>query len=154
MKKGFTLIELLAVVLMIGILTSIALPQYKRSVRRSEAMEAMINLRALFDSAKRTRAANSESPTALRQLDVDFFDADSRDSATFNAGNYTYTFASDGVSAAKNSGDANDTYTFKMYYKRGGQKDVMTVKCTASNIYICKSFGSDTPDSSGEYIIE
>ena len=51
-KSGFTLIELLAVVLIIAILTSIAVPQYRRSVQRAQAMEMMTNLRTLFDSAK------------------------------------------------------------------------------------------------------
>ena len=63
-RSGFTLIELLAVVLMIGILTSIALPQYRRSVQRAEAMEAMVNLRSLLDAARRYRAANDAAPTS------------------------------------------------------------------------------------------
>lgn len=53
MNKGFTLIELLVVVMIIGILSSIALPQYTTAVERSRAAEALTLLGAVSDAAQR-----------------------------------------------------------------------------------------------------
>ncbi len=151
-KFGFTLIELLAVVLIIGILTAIALPQYRKSTQRAEAMEALVNLKSIFESAKRYKSANSEAPTKLNGLDVSFYDADTENASTFNMGKFTYKFDGDYISACRN----NDACCFKMYYtypplgKFGKDlgKDVLTCIGTPDTKYgwICEAMGYDKLD--------
>jgi len=51
-KSGFTLIELLVVVLIIGILAAIAVPQYQRTVEKSRAAEAFINLKNIVQKVQ------------------------------------------------------------------------------------------------------
>jgi len=49
-KSGFTLVEVLIVVVIVAILSSIALPQYTRSVERARATEAMSMIKNLDDA--------------------------------------------------------------------------------------------------------
>ena len=69
-KQGFTLIEMLVVVLIIGILSAIALPQYEKSVARARAAEAMTTSKTILDAAVIYAAVHRTCPTQLTDLDI------------------------------------------------------------------------------------
>ena len=68
MKKGFTLIELLVVVLIIGILSAVALPQYTKSVEKARAAEAVSMMKSLSAGVEEYVLANGKSPNSFEEL--------------------------------------------------------------------------------------
>ena len=72
MKKGFTLIELLVVVLIIGILSSIALPQYTTAVQKARSSEAVQLMGSLRGAGERYYLQANQFPgTDLTVLDIE-----------------------------------------------------------------------------------
>ena len=50
MKKGFTLVELVIVIIIVGILSLIAVPIYRKYVERAQITEGKVLARAIFDA--------------------------------------------------------------------------------------------------------
>ncbi len=68
--KGFTLLEMLVVVLMIGILSAVALPQYQKSVEKARAAEAVLIGKALQDAMQRYKQEFPENPLPTNQSQI------------------------------------------------------------------------------------
>ncbi|MEK6563910.1 MAG: type IV pilin protein [Candidatus Omnitrophota bacterium] len=70
-RSGFTIVELVVVVVIIGILAALALPQYIKTVERARQSEAMANLAAIKGAQVRYYLENANYTTNFDNLDID-----------------------------------------------------------------------------------
>ena len=71
MKKGFTLIELLVVVLIIGILSAIALPQYQKAILKARFVNAKVLATSLAQAQRAYFLENDAYATKLGTLTIE-----------------------------------------------------------------------------------
>ena len=74
MCKGFTLLEMLVVVLIIGILAAIAIPQYQMSVGRTKFTTLKSFTKTIVESLQRYYMVNNAYPSGYAELDITFDD--------------------------------------------------------------------------------
>ncbi len=93
-KKAFTLIELLVVVLIIGVLSAIALPQYEKAVTKTRIMTGMAIGRGLMTALDEYYLANSGFTAVYDNLVLNvppnYTDANGTPYNTVNAGSALY----------------------------------------------------------------
>ncbi len=91
--KGFTLIELLVVVLIIGILSAIAVPQYQKAVLKSRFSSLMPTTQAIRDGNEMYYMTNGRYADAVGKLDVTATNDDEMSLTLSDDRDYAYTMA-------------------------------------------------------------
>lgn len=158
MKKGFTLIELLVVVLIIGILSAVALPQYEKAVEKSRSAEALSLLKSIHQAQKIYFMQTGTHTSKLDDLDITFSGAADQDMGSGITGKKTKHFvyytnfdsnASTGLAARRFDAGKGTLYAFNI--GESGRDDLWRC-CYMQEKYkdLCRAMGF-TKDAGAGY---
>ena len=158
MKRGFTLIELLVVVLIIGILSAVALPQYTVAVEKSRMAEANVILKSLTDACSVYYMANNGEDDSCfwDNIDIDLampkVDGEGDDALARQGKHFWYSLEGSGQEtwACRGESEQDDDWDYCLYFIYEAQRHPgnITRKCegrTDKGKKICKATcGSET----------
>lgn len=160
LKKGFTLIEILVIVVIIGILAAVAVPEYQAAVERSRFSTMLPIMKSILEAQNRFYLETGE-----RVADVDIMDLNlpysskelrDPDSTSDSVVRYVYRFDSfPGTMTVANRAifltNSMSGYTVD-YFGRPRHDSIYDLEgatglcysCNAKGERICKAFGDDT----------
>ena len=119
MNTGFTLIELLVVVLIIGILSSVALPQYNVAVAKSRLSGVMPLTKAFKASQEMLFLANGAYEDKVDNMDITYpADCESKGGGQLICGKYKYDVGH--INVVGDVAGFTDINGYMMHYDHAG----------------------------------
>jgi type IV pilus assembly protein PilA len=108
LQKGFTLVELMVVIVIVGILTAVALPNFLSQTGKAKATEAKTNLSATLKQAQAKYVEDGADPATVIADMATYYGTPANDVTKFN---YTSAYAAPvyTVTATGNAKDAGLT---------------------------------------------
>ena len=135
-KRGFTISEILVVVFIIGVLVSLAIPAYKKSVEKSKVTGAINTMSAVARSEHAWYLDHNNYTSKFTNLDIDL----TNKSGAKAHGNkletslYDYELLSTGILASRTNG------AYSLYEDYNTQQ----ILCSPGTHYICEALGAFT----------
>lgn len=141
-SQGFSLIEVLVVMLIIGILTAVALPQYQKAVEKSRAAEAMILAKAIGVAEQVFYATYSRYTTNIDELDLSVPKSTKDWEAILDYAKH----ASHPIVYVRSANPASYDETWYIYYTLTDNRLWCGARAVSEkNNKICRSLGDDNP---------
>jgi len=149
-KKGFTLIEVLVVVLIVGILTSIAMPQYQVAVMKSRFAKVQQAAKQYIDASYAYYAHYNAYPDSFEGMDISSFGSTTnpREAGECTVGSDIYCCLMREMGNYQSGGIACGTKDYKIGFQFWWyDTDTNKSYCVAKNdngaaLKACKSLGT------------
>lgn len=156
LSPGFTLIELLVVVLIIGILSAVALPQYQKAVAKARFTQVITAGKSFKDAMEVYYLANGDYPTWWKDVDINYpgctestsgrymlycdkFAADLFASAEANLVFYDTSFTGNAKDLSQGELSAGSQFTYVVWLDHSESPG--KTSCSSKIAGLCKSMG-------------